>query len=129
MAYDQQLNNLSQVAREALIDNLQKQAQGAETPTTLTVGGGTTITGIVVYSQTITPAEVAAITAAEQTFTVTGLTTDDKVIINPAATGNSTLVGAARVSATNTIAIQFVNPTAGALTPGAGTYKVIAIRS
>lgn len=95
----------------------------------LQIGGGTPITGTVVYSQTITPASVAAATAVEQTFTVTGLTTADKVIVNPAPTGNSTMVGAARVSAANTIAIQFSNPTAGALTPGAGTYSIIAIRS
>lgn len=123
------LNNLSQAARDALFDNLQKQASGAETPTTLSVGSGTTLTGIVVYSQTITPASVAAAVAAEQTFTVTGLTTADKVFINPAATGNATAVAAARVSAANTLAITFVNPTAGALTPGAGTYSIVAIRS
>lgn len=90
---------------------------------------GTAITQVKVYSQTITPASVAAITAAEQTFTVTGLTTADKVVCNPIATGNSTLVGACRVSASDTVAIQFCNPTAGALTPASGTYNFIAFRS
>lgn len=98
--------------------------------TSVKVGSsGTALTQAVVYSQTITPASVAAATVAEQTFTVTGLTTADKVIINPAATGNATAACSARVSAANTLAVQFVNPTAGALVPGAGTWTVIAIRS
>lgn len=96
----------------------------------LTIGAsGTPVTQIRVYSQTVTAASVAAATVAEQTFTVTGLTTADKVIVNPAATGNATGIAGARVSAADTLAIAYVNPTAGALIPGAGTYKIIAIRS
>ena len=90
---------------------------------------GTTLTQAAVYSQTVTPASVAAATVAEQTFTVTGLTTADKVIVNHAATGNATGIAGVRVSAANTLAVSFVNPTAGALTPGAGTWSIIAIRS
>lgn len=90
---------------------------------------GTAISQIKVYSQSVTPASVNAATAAEQTFTVTGLTTADKVLMNPAATGNATGVCSCRVTATNTIGITFVNPTAGALTPGSGTYTFVAFRS
>jgi hypothetical protein len=96
----------------------------------LSVGASpTAITQIRVYSQTITPASVAAATVAEQTFTVTGLSTADKVVVNHAATGNATGIGGFRVSAANTIAIQYINPTAGALVPGAGTYTILAFRS
>lgn len=96
----------------------------------LTIGGaGTPITQIRVYSQTITPASVAAQSAAEQTFTVTGLALTDKVFVNPAATGNATGIAGARVSAANTLAISYVNPTIAALTPAAGTYKITAMRS
>lgn len=84
---------------------------------------------IKVYSQTITPAEVATVVCAEQTFTVTGLTTDDKVLYNPPATGNATSAAQARVSAADTLAVMYCNPTAGALTPGAGTGVIVAIRS
>lgn len=97
--------------------------------TSATVGGGTAITKIVVYSQTITPASVATIVCAEQTFTVTGLTTADKVLYNPPATGNATSAAQARVSAADTLAVMYCNPTAGALTPGAGTGVVVAFRS
>ncbi|MES2904821.1 MAG: hypothetical protein V4696_11605 [Pseudomonadota bacterium] len=90
---------------------------------------GTELSQIKVYSQTITPASVAAATVAEQTFTVTGLTTADKVIVNPAAIANATGIAGARASAADTLAVRFVNPTAGALTPTAGTWTIIAIRS
>lgn len=90
---------------------------------------GTLITQIVVYAQTITPASVAAATVAEQTFTVTGLTTADKVVVNHAATGNATGIAGVRVSAANTLAVSYVNPTAGALVPAAGTYLILAFRS
>lgn len=98
--------------------------------TSVKVGsGGTALTQTVVYSQTITPASVAAATVSEQTFTVTGLTTADKVFVNHAVFGNATGIAGVRVSAANTLAVSFVNPTAGALTPGAGTWNIVAIRS
>ena len=90
---------------------------------------GTEIPQIKVYSQTITPASVAAATVAEQTFTVTGLTTADKVIVNPAAIANATGLSGFRVSAADTLAVRFVNPTAGALVPTAGAWTIVAIRS
>lgn len=90
---------------------------------------GTELTLIKVYSQTITAASVAAATVAEQTFTVTGLTTADKVVVNPAAIANATGIAGARVSAADTLAVRFVNPTAGALTPTAGTWTIMAFRS
>jgi hypothetical protein len=79
-----------------------------------------------VISQTLTPASVGAATSAEQTFTVAGLVTTDIVIVE-GNTGNATGIVGARVSAANTLAIKFVNPTAGALTPGAGTYRIIEL--
>jgi hypothetical protein len=95
----------------------------------LGIGGGTELTKITVYSQTITPSSVGAATVAEQTFTVTGLTTADKIIVNPAAIANATGLAGFRVSAADTLAVRFVNPTAGALTPTAGTWQIIAITS
>jgi hypothetical protein len=90
---------------------------------------GTAITQTRVYSQTITPASVGAATVAEQTFTVTGLTTADKVFVNAGAISNAVSLGNVRVSAADTLAVQFCNPTAGALTPTAGTWKIVAMRS
>jgi hypothetical protein len=90
---------------------------------------GTVVTQTRVYSQTLTPTAVGANGVSEQTFTVTGLTTADKVFINPPAPANQAIPIACRVSAADTIAITFLNPTAGSLTPGSGAYKIVAIRS
>lgn len=98
-------------------------------PGGITVGDGTALTKIVVYSQSLDVASVAANTTAEQTFTVTGLTTGDKVFVNkPAATAGLGIVNA-RVSAADTLALTFVNATAGAIDPAAETYSIVAIRS
>lgn len=92
-------------------------------------GSGTAITGIKVYSAALTPTSVGAATVAEQTFTVTGLTTADKVIVNNPSISNAVGIAGARVSAADTLALRFVNPTAGSLTPTAGTFTIIAVRS
>jgi hypothetical protein len=87
---------------------------------------GTTLTQASIYAASLTPVAVAAQSIAEQTFTVTGLATNDKVTVNgPGAVG----IVNARVSAANTLAITFSNPTAGSVTPPAGTYTVTATRS
>ena len=94
----------------------------------VTIGQGTTIKKVVAYTPTLSPASVAAATVAEETFTVTGLTTDDVVIVSPPSIANATGIAGARVSAANTLAIRFVNPTAGALVPTSGVFTVLAFR-
>jgi|10_taG_2_1085330.scaffolds.fasta_scaffold81181_2 hypothetical protein len=80
------------------------------------------------YSVTLDPASIAANTTAEQTFTVSGLKTNDIITINKPS--NTTGVGIvnARVSATDTLAITFINATAGAVNPASETYKIISTR-
>lgn len=100
--------------------------------TTLKVGApltSTPVTQIRVYTATIDPASVAAATSAEQTFTVTGLATTDKVIVSkPTATAGVGIVNA-RVSAANTLALTFMNATAGAIDPASESYTIMAFRS
>lgn len=105
-------------------------AGAVDIPGSLALGsGGTALTYAKVYAANITPASVAANTSAEQTFTVTGLTTADVVsLMNPAQTVGIGIVGV-RVSAADTLAIHFANFTAGALTPAVGIHKLIAFRS
>ncbi len=83
-----------------------------------------------VVSATLSPAEVAINTTAEQTFTVLGLKTGDFVSVNkPTAQAGLGIVGA-RVSADDTLAITFSNNTAGAITPTASqVYKVFYMRT
>lgn len=86
------------------------------------------VRGEAVIAVSFTAAEVAAATAAEQTITVTGVAVGDHVTVNPPANTKKTACASARVSAANTVALMFVNPTAGALTPDAGTYLIRVTR-
>lgn len=103
----------------------------------LTIGpsasSGTTITQIKVYAQAIDPPSVPAKSTAYQSVTVTGLSLSplDKVIVNP---GNdfagSCALGSVRVSAANTLRIQYINShDVSACDTASSTWQVIAIRS
>jgi len=96
----------------------------------LVVGAGATLTLVTVYTPTLTPAACAAsIGFQQQTFTVTGLTTADKIFVNGPAPAALAAMVAARVSAADTLALTFANLSAAANVPAAGVYTVLAIRS
>ena len=80
-------------------------------------------------SISLTPASVATIVAAKQTFTVAGLKVGDQVAILTHPITNAVALCQAEVSAANTLRLCFVNPTAGALTPTAGTYTFLVIKA
>lgn len=80
------------------------------------------------YSTSIAPASVDANTTAEQTFTVTGLNTNDIVYVNKPSLNAGIGIGNVRVTASNTIGITYVNPTADAITPTTETYKIVTVR-
>jgi len=82
------------------------------------------------FAITLTPAAVATISAPIQNFAGTGiglLTTDSVVVTPPGATAG-VAQASAWVSAADQLSLQFVNPTAGSLTPPAGTYLVDVFR-
>jgi hypothetical protein len=97
---------------------------------TLTTGvaSGTSLSQISVYNQSLDVASVNGLTSVEQTFTVTGLSTADSVVVNKPSLSAGLVVGNARVSATNTLAITFGNVTALPINPGAEIYTIVAIR-
>ena len=79
---------------------------------------------LLIYTQTLAPVAVAANTTAEQTFTVTGLIASTPVWVNkPSPTSGLGIVGV-RVSATNTLAINYGNSTAASITPPSETYII-----
>ena len=86
------------------------------------------VAGMYMLSLTIDPAAVATITTAEQTFTMTGVKVGDMVYTSKPS--NTTGVGIvnARVSATDTIAITFVNPTAGSVNPASESWSLLVLR-
>jgi hypothetical protein len=84
-----------------------------------------------VFNLTLSPAAVNTITAPEQSFAATGigLLTTDQVQVQCMAPLAGVGILNARVSAADTLTIQFVNPTAGNLTPTASTvYRVTVLR-
>jgi hypothetical protein len=83
-----------------------------------------------VFTATVTPGSVAANTTAEQTFSVTGITSGQPVMAVPNYNLSQPLgIGMAgvRASATNQIAINFVNATGATITPPSGTWTVVQI--
>jgi hypothetical protein len=91
-------------------------------PAVATPAGGSHI------SVTLTPAEVAAATAAYQNVTVAGLVAGTGVIPMQNPIANATALVSAKCATTGTLALQFVNPTAGALTPTTGTYTFLLVK-
>jgi hypothetical protein len=85
---------------------------------------------IQVLEATCNPTQVNADTTSEQTFTVTGVLLDRDVVLSvtkPTHTAGIGIVNA-RVSADDTIAITFINPTAGNIDPPSQTYVFVVMR-
>lgn len=77
---------------------------------------------------TINPAAVSANTTEEQTFTVLGLDISDRCFVSkPSHTAGVGIVNV-RVSAADTLAITFMNPTAVAVNPPSETYAIVITR-
>lgn len=80
------------------------------------------------YTVTFNPASVAAASVSAQTVTVTGLTTNDIIVVNPPALPTGLALASAYASAANQATFVYVNPTAGAIDAGSGTYLVYSVR-
>lgn len=79
---------------------------------------------LVLYNTSLAPVSVAALTTAEQTFTVTGLVVGTPVWLNkPSYTQGLAILGC-RVSAANTLAINYANMTSAAIVPPTETYVI-----
>ena len=79
-------------------------------------------------SQSLTPVSVATVATVEQTFAVPGLQVGDHVTVTPPSITAGVAPVCARVSAANTLAVTFINSTAGALVPAAGVYQIAFVR-
>ena len=90
---------------------------------------GTSLTKIAKYTAVLSPAEVAANTCAEETFTVTGISTTDVVFVNKPTAQAGLGVAGVRASAADQVGITFCNATAAPITPTASqTYSFVAIK-
>ena len=95
------------------------------------------VAGDYLITATLTPAATAAATAVEQTFTsastganlnLGALRVGDFVIVNPPSITAGVGIVGTRVSAAGTLAITFMNATAGSLTAPSGAYVISVSR-
>lgn len=82
-----------------------------------------------VFNITLSPSAIGATTTSEQTFAATGigLLTTDLVLVQKAAGQAGILMGGSRVSAADTLAIQFANISTGTLTPTASQVYTVGV--
>lgn len=85
---------------------------------------------IQVFEVTFNPTTVNTITTSEQTLTVTGVLLGRDVVLSVTKPTHTTGIGIvnARVSADDTIAVTFMNPTAGNIDPPSETYVFVVMR-
>ena len=79
----------------------------------------------VIITAPLIPISVAANTSAEQTFTVPNLITGTYVAINKPTLTPGLVMGGCRVSATNTLAINYMNITGAAIVPPPEVYTIL----
>lgn len=73
----------------------------------------------------LTPVSVAANTTAEQTFTVAGIPNGSQVQVSKPTATLGLGIGNARVSAANSLVINYINNTSSAITPPAEVYTIM----
>lgn len=79
---------------------------------------------LLLYTQTLAPTSVAAQTTAEQTFTVTGLPVSSVVWVNKPSVQPGLCILGCRVSAVNTLAINYCNISSSAIVPTKESYTI-----
>ena len=72
---------------------------------------------------------ISAQSQQELTVTVTGAAVGDPAMVAPPAAPNASLVYWAYVSATNTVTVRAVNPTAGAIDPASASFTVMVLKA
>lgn len=72
---------------------------------------------------------IATITTEEETFTLAGVKVGDFVVVSKNSLDAGIMFGSARVTAADTIGVQIVNPTAGAIDAASQDVKVLVVRS
>ncbi len=92
-------------------------------PSAATAAGGSRV------SLSLTPASVASATIASQNLTVPGVEVGDIIVAVQTPITNATGIVDCSCATAGTVAVRFINPTAGALTPTSGTYTFLVIKA
>jgi hypothetical protein len=81
-------------------------------------------------SVSLTPAAVATITSAAQTVTgIPGVEATDLVFCVRSANTTAAALTSVQANGANSISMTFTNPTAGSVTPTAGTYTFLILKT
>lgn len=88
----------------------------------------TNILGLKILNATVDLGSVAANTSEEETFTLTGVKVGDFVIVQSDDLEAGIILGSARVEADDTVTVEVVNATAGAVDAASSTMKVLVAR-
>lgn len=80
------------------------------------------------YETSIDLASINATMYSTQTFTVTGLDTNDIITVNPPALTSGLYLVSYRVSAADTLNLIMYNSTGAPINEGAVTFKIMACR-
>ena len=80
------------------------------------------------YEESLNLTSINATSYSTQTFTVTGLDTNDIITVNPPALTSGLYLLSYRVSAADTLSLTLYNSTGSPIDEAAGTYKIMACR-
>lgn len=80
------------------------------------------------YTPTIDLGAVGATSYSTQTFTVSGLNTQDVITVNPPALTAGLYLISSRVSAADTVSLTFYNSTGGSINEPVAIFKIVAVR-
>lgn len=86
------------------------------------------VAGISIVTTAVDLGSVAANTSEEETATVTGVKVGDFVLCMDSALSAGQVIGQARVSAADTVTLQVINTTAGAIDAASRTMTFLVIR-
>lgn len=96
----------------------------------LQVGGGATVTGILTGSVSWDPASIAHLNVASTTCTVTGAAVGDPCFVQSQFPGNTQMIVTCVVTSANTVTLYVMNHSGGNLDPTgvAVTFKVVVFK-
>lgn len=88
------------------------------------------VRALYIVQVTYDPANISSTaTTTEQDITVPGVQVADIVLqVSKPSHNAGVTIGNCRVKAADTISIQWVNPTAGAVNPGSEAYSIVLVR-
>lgn len=87
------------------------------------------INALFLVGVTYDPANISGTaTTTEQDITVSGVKVGDLAFVSKPSHNTGVTIGNVRVKAADTVSIQWVNPTAGAVNPGSETYSILIVR-